>query len=108
MADFNPESILQKLAGRVSADSLAGFTGVIQLELTGEKTGVWHAVIENQKYEIQSGATENPTLSLICDSGDFAELIAGRLDIMRSFMTGKLKITGDMSMAMRLAGNLNI
>jgi putative sterol carrier protein len=108
MADFNLESILQKLAGKVSAESLAGFSGVIQLELMGEKQGTWHAIIENQKYDIREGASENPTLSLICDSEDFAELIAGRLDIMRSFMTGKLKITGDMSVVMRLAGNLNL
>lgn len=36
------------------------------------------------------------------DFGDFADLIGGKLDGMTAFMTGKLKIEGDMSVAMKL------
>jgi putative sterol carrier protein len=106
MAEFNPESLLQKLAGKVSAESLGGFSGTLQLELTGEKNGTWHVVIENKQYDVCEGAAENPTLTLTCDSTDFNSLLAGQLDIMKSFMTGRLRISGDMAMAMRLAGSI--
>ena len=36
------------------------------------------------------------------DFNDFAELIDGKLDGMTAFMTGKLKIEGDMAVAMKL------
>ena len=36
------------------------------------------------------------------DFSDFADLIGGKLDGMTAFMTGKLKIEGDMGVAMRL------
>jgi putative sterol carrier protein len=36
------------------------------------------------------------------DFGDFADLIGGKLDGMTAFMTGKLKIEGDMGVAMKL------
>jgi len=36
------------------------------------------------------------------DFGDFADLIDGKLDGMTAFMTGKLKIEGDMGVAMKL------
>ena len=36
------------------------------------------------------------------DFGDFAELVGGKLDGMTAFMTGKLKIEGDMGVAMKL------
>ncbi len=36
------------------------------------------------------------------DFSDFADLIEGKLDGMTAFMTGKLKIEGDMGVAMKL------
>jgi len=36
------------------------------------------------------------------DFSDFADLIGGQLDGMTAFMTGKLKIEGDMGVAMKL------
>ena len=36
------------------------------------------------------------------DFSDFADLIGGKLDGMSAFMTGKLKIEGDMGVAMKL------
>jgi len=36
------------------------------------------------------------------DFGDFADMIDGKLDGMTAFMTGKLKIEGDMGVAMKL------
>jgi putative sterol carrier protein len=40
--------------------------------------------------------------TLKMDFGDFADLIGGKLDGMTAFMTGKLKIEGDMGVAMKL------
>jgi putative sterol carrier protein len=36
------------------------------------------------------------------DFGDFSDMIGGKLDGMTAFMTGKLKIEGDMGVAMKL------
>ena len=36
------------------------------------------------------------------DFGDFTDMIGGKLDGMTAFMTGKLKIEGDMGVAMKL------
>ena len=40
--------------------------------------------------------------TLKMDFADFAALIGGQLDGMTAFMTGKLKIEGDMGVAMKL------
>ena len=106
MEDISVENLLAKLAGKMTSDSLAGLDGTLQLELTGEKVGIWHVVIKDERYHVNEGPSPAPTLTMTCDSNDFAELLTGRLDIMQSFMSGKLKISGDMSLAMRLAGNL--
>ena len=40
--------------------------------------------------------------TLRMDFSDFSDMIAGQLDGMTAFMTGKLKIEGDMGVAMKL------
>jgi putative sterol carrier protein len=40
--------------------------------------------------------------TLKMDFNDFADMIGGKLDGMTAFMTGKLKIEGDMGVAMKL------
>jgi putative sterol carrier protein len=40
--------------------------------------------------------------TLKMDFSDFSDLIGGKLDGMTAFMTGKLKIEGDMGVAMKL------
>lgn len=106
MDEINAENLLAKIAGKMTSDSLAGLDGTLQLELTGEKVGIWHVVIKDESYHVNEGPSSAPTLTMTCDSKVFAELLTGRLDIMQSFMSGKLKIAGDMSLAMRLAGKL--
>ena len=44
--------------------------------------------------------------TLRMDFGDFSDMIAGKLDGMTAFMTGKLKVEGDMGNAMQLQGVL--
>ncbi len=45
--------------------------------------------------------------TLKMDFSDFTDLIGGKLDGMTAFMTGKLKVEGDMSNAMQLQGVLS-
>jgi putative sterol carrier protein len=40
--------------------------------------------------------------TLRMDFSDFSDMISGKLDGMTAFMTGKLKIEGDMGVAMKL------
>ena len=48
------------------------------------------------------GEIENPNLTLIADSGDFVKIFTGGLDPTAAFMSGKLKIKGDMGLAIRM------
>jgi putative sterol carrier protein len=41
-------------------------------------------------------------MTLTADSTDFTNLITGELDPMAAFMQGKLKLQGDLNLAMKL------
>lgn len=79
-----------------------GINAVIQYHLTGEGGGDWVVRIENGTCTVEEGTAENPTLTLTMDAEDYVDLISGKLDGMTAFMTGKLKLEGDFTLATRL------
>ena len=54
------------------------------------------------KRQVEKGPMENPTLTLTMDSQDYVDMIAGRLNGMSAFMSGKLQLDGDIMLATRL------
>ncbi len=59
-------------------------------------------IIKNKEVTVHEGKAENPTLSISLKDEDFVKLFYGKLNPMTAFMTGKLKIKGDVMLAQRL------
>ncbi|MGE0820764.1 MAG: SCP2 sterol-binding domain-containing protein [Candidatus Binatia bacterium] len=62
----------------------------------------FHCTIANEAIDVQSGACENPNITLTMKESDYLDMINGKLNGQMAFMTGKLKITGDMGLALKL------
>ncbi len=48
------------------------------------------------------GAGDNPNVTILMADNDFVDLMEGKLNATSAFMAGKLKVKGDMSLAMKL------
>lgn len=70
-----------------------GDDGAIRIDATGDE-----AVVDNDKGEADC------TIGVSMD--DFAEIAAGDLNAQMAFMSGKLKVDGDMGIAMQLGSLL--
>lgn len=46
--------------------------------------------------------TSKPKATMKISTGDFVKLATGKMDGMKAFMTGKLKVKGDMSLVMKM------
>jgi putative sterol carrier protein len=44
----------------------------------------------------------SPDITIIMASNDFADMVGGKLDSIMAFMEGKLRLKGDMMLAMQL------
>jgi putative sterol carrier protein len=58
--------------------------------------------VADGKVEIVEAAHENPDVSIIMPLRDFEKMMAGRLSATAAFIAGKLKIRGDMALALKL------
>ena len=77
-----------------------GFDGVAKFEIEDEG-----AILIDETGARASDDAADVTLSASADT--FQEILAGNLDATSAFMTGRLKLDGDMGLAMRLGSVLS-
>ena len=61
-----------------------------------------YSVIRDGRCEVHEGRHDNPNVTIIMADEDLVSLMTGELDGMSAFMSGKLKLDGDMMLAQRL------
>jgi len=98
----NIQQIFDAMPGRFSAEKAGDLSAVIQFNLTGEGGGQYYATIGNGQCQVTQGAAANPTLTMSAAAADYLAIINRELDAMQAFMLGKVKIKGDISVAMKL------
>ena len=92
------------MAGRFRAEKAAGVNATIQYDIAGDQGGTWHAVIKDGACTVNSGAAATPNLTLAMSSQDWLDMVGGKLSGQMAFMSGKLKLKGDMGLAMKIGG----
>jgi putative sterol carrier protein len=89
-------------------EKASGVDAVVQFHLTGEKGGDWAVTIKNMECSVANGISANPRITFNAEAQDCLDILSGKLDAMRAYMTGKLNVKGDMRLAMRIAGFFKI
>ena len=80
----------------------AGLNKTFQWNISGEQAGTWALKIANQTCEVIPGGAEKPDITFITSDTDWLSIAEGKLDPMSAFASGKLKVTGDLMLAMRV------
>lgn len=99
--------VFQGLQQKLDGQQMKGLNAVYQFELEGEETGVYHLKFTDGAGKVGEGPVADPSLTVTMNSGDFRSMLAGELNAAAAFMSGKLKIKGDMSLAMKLQSFLS-
>lgn len=87
------DALNEKLGGN-------GFDGIAKFEIEDEG-----AIVIDESGARASDDAADVTLSASADT--FQDILAGNLDATSAFMTGRLKLDGDMGLAMRLGSVLS-
>ncbi|CAM1500870.1 Fc.00g100320.m01.CDS01 [Cosmosporella sp. VM-42] len=65
------------------------------------ETESWHIDLKTEG-KVGTGAGTKPNVTLSLSDADFANLVAGKANAQRLFMSGKLKVKGDVMKATKL------
>ena len=105
LEDFNVAEFLEvKLNKKLQENPLSAddFYCVYQLEI-GD--GIWHLDLTSTKnHLIKAGAHEAPDCTIKMSREDFYRVLKKELNVVMAIMTGKLKISGDKTLALKIGG----
>jgi putative sterol carrier protein len=82
-------------------DKVESINAVYQFEIDGPNGGTW--TVDMKEGEVYAGeADDAPDVTIHCSDDDFVAIAEGDLNGMQAFMEGKLRVDGDMALAMKL------
>ena len=83
-------------------DVVSKINAVYQFNISGPNGGQWSVDCTRPGGAVSSGQAAAPKCTVACTDADFLNIVNGKLNAQMAFMSGKLKIQGDMGLAMKL------
>jgi len=102
MSELNVDKLIELVRRSFISENAANVVTCIQANLEGNGGGVWYMRIQNQTLDIQAGETDDARAQIKMNVNDFIDLISGKLDPFKAFLTGRVKIIGDQSAVIKL------
>ena len=107
--DLGVETLLgQIFAGMQQAfvpDKAVGVDATVQWDITAaDGVHSWHVAVSEGACAVGPGPADAPRVTLGQSLPDFLRFIAGELDGMQAFMSGKLRLSGDLMFAQTMQG----
>ncbi len=104
---MSSKEILEKMIGKYKEDQevkkeIAGMNKTFQFSPSDGSP--YFISISNGKIEIKDGLEPKPTTTITAKEETLTDLFNGKIDPVMSYMTGKLKISGDLMSATKITG----
>jgi len=101
-APTTPKEIFAAMPGRFNKDAAKGLTATYQFDLSGDNGGKWHVIIADGTCTVKDGPAAAPSITITMTAQDYVDMTSGKLNGQVAFMSGKLRIAGDMGLALRM------
>ena len=101
-AAMTPEDVFARMAAGLDENAAKGMNAIIQFNLSGDDGGAWFVTVKDGKVAVTKGSAASPNLTVGMTAQDYVDMNTGKLDRQLAFMSGKLKISGDMNLAMKV------
>nr|XP_039272428.1 hydroxysteroid dehydrogenase-like protein 2 [Styela clava] len=95
-------STMQKVEKMINSNLVKEVGAVYQFVLKGNYGGKWVIDLKNGDGSLKKGSSDEPDVTMELASEDFVKMFTGELNSTQAFMQGKLKINGNMGLAMKL------
>lgn len=98
---MTPADIFASVGDRFQTDKAAGVDMSLVFDLSGDNGGQWSIIVKDGKYEMKEEAVADPTATLKMDGDDYVAMTNGELNPMMAFMSGKVKVDGNLDSVLK-------
>ncbi len=96
------KNIFPAMVDRFIPEKAGGVNAIIAFDLSGENGGSFWIKVADGSAVSGEGAQSDAVMTVKATADDWHAVATGQMNAMQAFMTGKLKIMGDMGLAMKM------
>lgn len=99
----NVAKIFTAMQNHINTDLVGRVGAIYQFNVKGDEAGTWHLDLKNGNGSCGKGEPKDPADTILTmDSKNFSAMFTGKIRPTVAFMSGKLKINGNLEKAMKL------
>ena len=95
------DEIMQRLPAAFDPARAQGLKANVQFDFTSDGGKKYVVRIADGACTVEEGEVPNPDAALVASQATYLAVAEGRLNVATAFMTGKLKVKGNMQLLMR-------
>jgi len=102
MALTSVKEVFTKMPEVFNPSAAQGLDVVFQFDITGEGEGNWNVTVKDATCQVKEGTHDTPTVTLTMSSETWLGIVNKTLNGMQAFMSGQLKVSGDIMLSQRI------
>jgi len=102
MESMSAREMFERMPEAFHPEKARGVHAVIQFRLSGAEGGDWYVTVDDGTCAVIEGISDAAHGTILMSAEDYVAMAFGKLGRMRAYMTGRIKVSGDLTLLQKM------